>query len=155
MRSDAQKCAPRIPAHMASIKAMLYYNDSGKFSENLIDNANFTLWNTNIGEGSAAGPSNSLFVVVEVIGDARKVPLCGSDSLIVILQAKGKPAVRQQIKRLSFEGHEPGVIGSVVPKEHHFEGFWLHDTGCEAVTIRAQVNQQTAVRKTVGFECGE
>jgi hypothetical protein len=150
----AQKCATGVPAQLKSIKAMLYYNDTGKFSDNLIDNADFVLWNAIIGEGSAAGPSTSMFVVVEVMGDA-KPNICQTDSLTVTIQQTGKPASRRQVSRLSFYGTEAGVQGSYVAKQNHFEAFWVYETGCLPVTITAQVNQQKSVTKTIDFQCGE
>lgn len=153
-RARAQKCVTGAPAQLKSIKAMLYYNDSGKFSENLVDNADFTLWNTIIGEGSAAGPSTSLFVVVEVMGDARP-NICQTDNLTVTLQQKGKPATRRQVRHLSFFGKELGVQGSYVAQSNHFEAFWVYDTGCLPIAIIAQINQQKSVTKTIDFKCGE
>jgi hypothetical protein len=148
--SSAQKCQPRGAARVGSIKGMLFYGDTGGFSENVIDNAKFNLFNIGIGEGSAAGPSSNLFVVVEVFGDIRP-NRCPSapDSLTIVTQEQGKPPISRHIKFLNFLGRGGANI------EHHFEGFWVYDVRCSALTISAQVNQQTAMRKKVDFTCGE
>jgi hypothetical protein len=134
----------RFPAHLVSVKAMLYYTDTGKFSEDLISAPDLALWNTIIGEGSAKGPANSLLIVVEVAGDGGP-NVYTSDKLVVAMQVQGKPPSRKQISHLVFS-----------PSGQHFEALWLDGIGCAGpVTITAQVNQQPLVQKKLDFQCGE
>jgi hypothetical protein len=62
---------------ISAIHAKLFYNETradattdtavgGTFSENIIGNDDFVLWNTIIGEGSAKGYSNQTVVIVSV-----------------------------------------------------------------------------------------
>jgi hypothetical protein len=75
----ATNIAQTVPYKIENIKAFLYYNQGkgednsgGTFSENIIDNEQFFLFNTIIGEGSAKGQSNQTMVVVEISGKPEK-----------------------------------------------------------------------------------
>ena len=56
--------APKISA----IRAQLYYEQTGKFSDDILADKNLSLWNTIIGEGGSGGASNFTLVTVEVRG---------------------------------------------------------------------------------------
>lgn len=130
-------------AKLASISAQLFYSNTGTFSGNILDNPNFALWNTIIGEGSAAGPSTSTFVLVKLVGDGRK-DFLSADVLTVTTQAEGKASVKRRIDNLNFsKGGE------------YYEGTWLYGTGCLPLTITVQVNQQPPVKRKIDFRCGE
>jgi len=141
---DGAQVKEHFPARLISIKAMLYYTDTGKFSEDILSAPDFYLWNTIIGEGSAKGPAKSIIIVVDVAGDGGP-NVYSSDTLVVTTQLKGKLPSRKQINHLDF-----------APSGQHFEAFWLDEIGCAGpVTITVQVNQQPPVRKRLDFQCGE
>jgi hypothetical protein len=118
---------------------MLSYKNTGKLSENILDNPNFILWNTLIGEGSAEGPSTEALLTVELSGNVSS-----TDKLTVTTQAEGKPPVKTQFKNLVFS-HEGTNV----------ERIWLHDTACSVITISVQLNDDPSVKKSLNFECGE
>src|SRR5437764_8477089 len=62
------KSAAPPPFKITAIKAMLFFDEKGTFSDDLFTQPNLALWNTIIGEGSAGSPSNSTLVLVEVSG---------------------------------------------------------------------------------------
>ena len=135
------------PYKIAAIKAMLFYDDKGTFSRDVLAKPDFAFWNTIIGEGDAQGPSNSTLVVVEVAGKpspneplpARKVELTAVASGKVLL------------KRTT----DIGLFGD---NGKFFAAFWLYGTGCHPVKIIARVIGQTpptSATKTIPFACGE
>src|ERR1043165_7972125 len=63
------KVAPKITA----IRAQLYYDAKGTFSDDLLTQKDLALWNTIIGEGSAGTASTSTFVTVDIGG--RNLPV--------------------------------------------------------------------------------
>src|SRR5437773_6790342 len=62
VRSQTQKVPP---FKVASIKAMLFYEDKGTFSKDVLADPNFALWNAIMGGGSAEGNSWSTLVLVK------------------------------------------------------------------------------------------
>ena len=51
-----------------SIGVHLFYNESGSFSENILEAEEFVLWNVIVGGGSAAEPSDRFLVKVRLKG---------------------------------------------------------------------------------------
>jgi hypothetical protein len=127
-----------------SVKAFLYYTDTGTFSENVIDSKNFEFWNVIIGEGSAKGPSDATMVVVEVVGRSN---------------------LTQPIPKIEFTATESGKAKlSRISHVHldrngkYFAAFWIYDTGCAEVTINVKLSDQTkspSIEKKIPFSCGE
>ena len=66
--TNSGKAAPQPPFKITAIKAMLFFDEKGTFSDDLLTQPNLSLWNTIIGEGSAGSSSNSTLVLVEVSG---------------------------------------------------------------------------------------
>lgn len=135
------------PYRITAIKAMLFYEQKGTFSDDILADKNIALWNTIIGEGSAGSPSNSTLVMVEVTGKkdaeapttARKVELMATDSKKVVL----KRAYDISLLEESGKFYAP---------------FWLYDTGCNHIKLTARIIGQTqpsTMTRTIPFECGE
>lgn len=140
------KSAAPPPFKITAIKAMLFYDEKGTFSDDLFTQTNLALWNTIIGEGSAGSPSNSTLVLVEVSGaydpnsttPNRKIEFTATESRRVIL------------RRL--------IEISIGKNGKFYAPFWLYDTGCGHVKLSARIIGQTqasSMTKTIPFECGE
>ena len=136
------KVAPKITA----IRAQLFYDATGTFSDDILTRKDLALWNTIIGEGSAGGPSTSTFVTVEISGrhlavGATKVEITASGTKKGIIQ-KRVLAVDIYDERTKF-----------------FAPMWLHDTGCDPIKISARLigagAPATVVTRRIPFECGE
>lgn len=129
---------------IASVKAYLFYNHSGSFSENVIDNPDFVFWNTIIGEGSAKEPSEAVLVDVVIEGppgsyEPRSVELSATDASGSILK-----------KSLD--------IGILSDKGEYHAGFWLYETGCVPVRLTVKILGQSGevkIIKEIPFACGE
>lgn len=141
----ASPVAAPPPYRIAAMRASLFYSDTGTFSENILDNPHFTLWNTIIGEGSARGPSEATLVVVEIAG----APGAHAEgrTLQFIATSRDTTMVRRR-----------SPIGILSAKGRYFAGFWLHGTGCRRITLSATITGQSPVSrmtKVIPFACGE
>lgn len=135
------------------IKAKLFYNENkavdnsvvGSFSENIIDNNEFVLWNTIIGEGSAEGYSNQTLVIVELSSNS----ISNKKQEIRLTAFTGKNIVFQQVKSI-FIVNDLALYNVI---------FVLDETGCEELTIKADILSHNKVvstyNKKILFECGE
>lgn len=136
------KIAPKISA----VRAQLFYDASGTFSDDILANKDLSLWNTIIGEGSAGEPSTSTFVSVVISG--RNIPL---GSLKIEITATGRKNRLIQKKLLDVDLYDE--------RAKFFAPFWLYDTGCEEIKISARLIGKGAsavpVVKKIPFACGE
>ena len=53
---------------VVSLEVNLFYNESGSLSEDIVEAKDFILWNTIIGEGSAAEPSDRFLLKIKFSG---------------------------------------------------------------------------------------
>lgn len=127
---------------VSAIQARLFHENTGTFSENVLTEKGFDLWNTPFDW------TYSNFVGVEIDGvpeyldtprrielTARYVPLGGRRSLLV-----------RQIER-ARNGSESGKA---------YAGFWIRNTGCEPVHLTARLaGRQQRLKATINFGCGE
>lgn len=136
----------RVAPKIAAIRAQLFYEPTGKFSQDILAAKDFSLWNTIIGEGSAEAPSSSTFVTVEITGRNLDV-----GSLKVEITATGDKNKLLVKKLIEVEIYDQ--------RTRFFAPLWLYDTGCEKIKISARLIGKgapaTAVTKTIPFECGE
>jgi hypothetical protein len=134
--------APKI----AAIRAQLYFERTGTFSNDVLASGENTLWNTIIGEGGAGAPSNFTLVTVEVQG--KDVPM---DAVKVQITARGfkRRIVGQRTIRVSIYDDATKFIAPL----------FLHDTGCDEIEVSARLVgkgvDKTTVKKVIPFKCGE
>lgn len=141
--ASAQDAAP---ATITDIRAQLYYERTGTFSEDVISEAGFVFWNTIIGEGEAADASSFTLVTAEVAG--RNVPF-GEVSVELVAR--------------TADGEELGAASALVTIYDAATTFYapllLADTGCRPVAITARLVGEgvdpTPVSETIPFRCGE
>ena len=136
----AQRPAPP-PFRIAAVKAMLFYGQTGTFSADLFGPSAPTLQNVSTGEGQAI----ATLVVVEIAGrpdayaPARRVALTAiAGGLALLSRSLG--------------------IGRPADDGRFHTAFWLYDTGCAPIVIRARIIGQaedSSVQKTLNFRCGD
>ena len=139
-----------------SLKGFLFYNQNkigeksgGTLSENIIDNKDFYLWNTIIGEGSAKGTSQNTLIVVEIINNPKEHSINGNVRLTVT-DEKNK-VIFTQVQDYSI--FEKGNIFSAP--------FLLYETGCGNIKIKAELLDKSKkkviskMEKSIEFNCGE
>lgn len=135
---------------IANMQAMLFFENTGKFSPDVFTNQ-VNLWNTTIEGASREGASESMLVVVEIRSEGkgrlprnRKVQLTARYR-IADRGGQGKPAFFSKTMTIN--------IGS---DEKFFAAFWLYETGCHPVELTARiVGQKGILRKKINFGCGE
>lgn len=135
---------------LANMQAMLFFENTGKFSPDVFTNQ-VNLWNTTIEGTSREGASESMLVVVEVRAEGegriptnRKVQLTARYR-IADRSGHGKPAFFSKTMTVN--------IGSAYK---FFAAFWLYDTGCHPVELTARiVGQRGRLRKKINLGCGE
>jgi len=134
------------PFKITAIKAMLFFDEKGTFSDDLFTQPNLALWNTIIGEGSAGSPSNSTLVLVEVSGQYDPNSTTPNRKVEFTATLSGKILLRRLTEiRMGKDGK-------------YYAPFWLNDTGCGHVKLSARIIGQTqpsSMTKTIPFECGE
>lgn len=117
---------------------------SGNFSPNVIDNQEFALWNTIIGEGSAEGYSNQTIVIVEISAKG----MSNKDQTLKLTAKSGKKTLTQQQNFSCVDCAKPYKVL-----------FILNETGCEKVSLKAELLNNNKVvstlNKSIDFECGE
>lgn len=142
----AQKPAAKAPTvKIGAMTARLFYEATGRFSEDVLSDPNASLWNTIIGEGSSGGASTSTLVTVEVRGPAGE--FVEGRSVELTATAAGKPMLKKSVPVNLFTNE--GKL---------YVGFWLYGTGCEHVALTARVLGQgtpSSLSKTIKFDCGE
>lgn len=137
------------PYQIAAIRAFLYFDQKGTFSENIIDNPIYesgALWNTIIGVGGEPdSASNSTMIVVELKGkrgdyvSKRKLDFVANEGEHIILQKTSKLGVFSENGRF-------------------YAAFWLYGTGCVPITLSAKLVGQATdskLEKKIDFKCGE
>ena len=136
--------AQESPYKIVNIKAYLYFENKGTFSENILDNPNFILWNTIIGEGSAKSSSNSTMVVIEINGN----PLKHISQRIEFVAMENNKVKIKQILDFTINDNN----------DKYFAVFWLYNTGCNPIKISAKILGQkddNKIETTIPFQCGE
>jgi hypothetical protein len=136
----AQRKAPS-PYKVSAVKAMLFYEQTGAFSSNVLADPKIAIQNRQI----ALGRSTATLVVVEIAGDPgafdprRKVVFAATDGRMLKFSRTSDTGV------LSEEGK-------------FYVAFWLYDTGCYPVTITARLTGQSpisSVKEIIKFRCGD
>jgi len=141
-------------SEIRNISAKLFYNGNnelreknvaGNFSENIIDNPDFTLWNIIIGAGSAEGYSNQTIVIVTVYSEG----LSNQEQTLKLTATANR-------KVISKESRKFDCIGDNVEYKMLF---LLNDTGCDEIILDAELINSgkivSSMSKTINFGCGE
>lgn len=144
--------------HIAAVQAKLFFSQTGTFSEDVLANPDFALWNTPVGEGSAEAPSNSTFIVVVIEVGAPRTEEHKRRLHFTASYKYGSVTESNAIKVENIQIQQTRAIGSFGKDGRSYVGFWLHDTGCEPVNLTAEITGQApvkVVKKRIDFKCGE
>lgn len=150
--SNAQSAGRTVSQQVkiAGIQARLFYDTNANFSGDVFS-GEVNLWNTVIEGASRDGSSLAMMVVVEITAHGEgNVP----ENKRVELTA------RYRIED-GTNGGRPAYFRKVIPFHIRENGkaytaFWLYETGCYPVTLRARVvGTRHATSKTISLGCGE
>lgn len=132
---------PAPPFRITALKAMLFYGQTGTFSPDLFGPATPILQNVPTG----AGQATATLVVVEVTG--RPDAYAPARKLVFTATAARRPLLTKTL-----------AIGRPSEDGKFYVAFWLYDTGCTPVVLKAQIvgqAQDSALQKTLNFKCGD
>ena len=135
--------AAAAPGRIGVMKVMLWYEETGRLSENIAPPRTVNLWNTCIGEGDAQENANDVLFTVEVRTSGQQ-----NVSQQLTLTATGPKGV--VLSRRVFTSILTGDNGSAsLP-------LWVKNVGCGAgpVTFSARLGSQSR-SFTLQFEGGE
>ncbi len=125
---------------IADIEVRLLYETSGTLSEDVSDNPEFYLWNTIIGEGSAAEPANDVLVTARIEGPGEHN--LGSPLTMVVRDEIGRTIAQRSIAYL-------------YARSSTARSLFLDDVGCAgALTFEARLGNSVRTEE-VTFDCGE
>jgi len=140
-----------------SLKGFLFYNQENfddklcdSFSENIIDNSDFSLFNTIVGEGSAKGPSTNTLIIVDIIYNPN-ISYSNGNVRLIVTDKKNKVIFTQMQNYYLIS--EKGNTYSAP--------FLLYDTGCGYLKIKAELIGRSkkgvisVMEKNIEFNCGE
>jgi hypothetical protein len=126
---------------ISALKARLFYEHTGTFSEDLLEEPKMVLRNRR----TAQGRSTAILVVIELTGEPeafdpqRKLVFAATDS-----------------HTLKFR--KTYTVGILSEEGKFFIGFWLYDTGCYPVTLTAHLTGQPSsdlIKQVINFSCGD
>jgi hypothetical protein len=132
---------PSAVPSIGKIQMQLFYEDSGRLSADIASPAEFSGWNTVIGEGSAAEPANDLLVTVEILADdAESI----SEPLSVTVRGN-----RKMLAQRRFTNVLPSADGRT------WKALWLTDVACAGhVEVTASIGRSTRTA-ALSLDCGE
>lgn len=141
----AQAAGPAAPK-IGAIRAQLYYEETGKLSNDILSDKDLSLWNTIIGEGGAGGASNYTLVTVEVQG--KDVPVGA-----VKVQVTARNSKRKIIAMNTAD------VSIYDAKTRFNAPLFLYNTGCDEIEISASLLgkgiSRNEVKAKIPFACGE
>ena len=140
---DAASAASTRGIEVGALRAHLWYEETGRLSENIAPPVAFSAFNTIIGEGQAAEIANDLFLTAEVLSNGRgqnvDVPL--------VLE------VRDSAGRILATRTVDSVLTS--PQGKSVKGLWAYDIGCSGeITFSARLGGLSR-SVDLDFVCGE
>lgn len=137
----AQAVAP-APVELGDIRMHLFYEETGRLSDDVSPPRNFAAWNTPIGGGEAEEPANGLLVVAEIRTDGQqnvRTPL--------------RVTARNERGRLLADSRFIEMLTSEAGRAYF--PLWLRDAGCAGIiTVTATLGSQSKT-ESLTLHCGE
>lgn len=140
--------APAPPLKISGIEARLFYQASGRLSDDLLSrDPAFSGWNTVIGEGASGGAADDLLVQVklEPLDRTAAADEVFSAQPVVVTARAGRKVVGKRT-----------FTGTLIPANGAaWKALYLRDIGCSGdLTIEAVAGRQRRTAKLT-FACGE
>jgi hypothetical protein len=132
---------PPLPYTISALKAMLFYEHTGTFSQDILAEPKVVIRNRR----TAQGRSTATLVVIELTGEPetfdpqRKLVFAATD-----------------LHSLKFK--KTSTVGILSEEGKFFIGFWLYNTGCYPVTLTARLTGQPSpvfIKQVINFSCGD
>ncbi|MBB4858969.1 hypothetical protein HNO88_002295 [Novosphingobium chloroacetimidivorans] len=136
---------PARPVRIGGIEARLFYQTSGKLSDDLLARKEpFVGWNTVIGEGPVDDAASDLLVDVKLTGSGVDEQSVDDPLEIWVTDKAGKTLAKRTITNL------------LVPYQGALHNaLWLRDVGCAGkLTFHARFRMQVKTA-ALSLDCGE
>ncbi|MBK9529849.1 MAG: hypothetical protein IPO41_16400 [Acidobacteria bacterium] len=135
---------------IANVTAKLFYDTDGKFSDDVFS-GKVNLWNTVLEGSSRDGSSSAMLIVVEIeaYGDGNPPK-----------QKQVELTAKYRIANGTLQGRAAN-FHKIVPADirtngKSFSGFWIYETGCYPLELKARiVGQKNVLTKKINLGCGE
>ena len=121
-----------------SVDVYIFYNESGSFSENILEAEEFILWNTVVGGGSAEEPSDRFLIRVQLKGSKNTY---ATDPVALAVRAKESGEVLYTETYAGFQFMEAGIA---------YRASMVAGHNCQPLVIEVG-----SVRRALPFRCGE
>ena len=127
---------------VGAIRMQLFYEETGRLSRDIAPPADFTGWNTIIGEGSAEEAANDLLVLIEVRGAA-------GETVVQPLSVVARGGNNKVIAQRRFADLLTSAQGRT------WKALWLADVGCAGrIEVTATIGRWTR-KSAINLDCGE
>ena len=121
-----------------SVDVYLFYNESGSFSENILEAEEFILWNTVAGGGSAEEPSDRFLIRVQLKGSKNTYV---TDPVALAVKTEESEEVVYTETYAGFQFTEAGIA---------YRASMVAGHNCQPLVIEVG-----SVRRALPFRCGE
>ncbi|MBV1688021.1 hypothetical protein KRR38_10125 [Novosphingobium sp. G106] len=134
--------AEPVPAHLQGPQVRLWYEESGRLSEDIAPPRSITLWNTIIGEGEAEEIANDALFTIHV-------RTSGEQNLAQPLFLSATDKASKILAQRTFKSILTSKDGNaVVP-------LWVRDIGCAGTVVFAARIGSERQSFSIDFPCGE
>jgi len=121
-----------------SVDVYLFYNESGSFSENILEAEEFVLWNTVAGGGSAEEPSDRFLIRIQLKGSKNTYV---TDPVALAVKTEESEEVVYTETYAGFQFTEAGIV---------YRASMVAGHNCQPLVIEVG-----SVRRALPFRCGE
>lgn len=131
-----------VGSYLANPAVRLWYEETGRLSENIAPPIKFTLWNTIIGEGDAEEHANDALFTIDIRSDGEQNVV--QPLIMAVTDKRGKILASRTIRNI-LTGEKGNATAAL----------WIRDVGCAgSVTFSALMG--ASKRSThLEFDCGE
>jgi hypothetical protein len=128
---------------LGAIQVRLWYEGTGRLSENIAPPVSFDAWNTIIGEGAAAENADDALATVEILSGGHEANVPGP-LIIEARDYRGRIVARRVVTNLLTSRAGRAV-----------RGLWLQEVGCAGI-IRVSARLGPMQRSVqISLPCGE
>jgi hypothetical protein len=142
LASGAQICAQTTSVQLNKLQVRLWYQETGRLSDNIAPPMTPTLWNTMIGEGQAEENANDVLFTAQILTDGEQ--FVDKPAVLTATNAAGKVLAKR-----TFPSTLTGQAGGAVLP------LWVEDIACAGVVVfSARIGSEKS-SFSIDFACGE
>jgi hypothetical protein len=132
----------QVGGYLANPAVRLWYEETGRLSNNILETDEFYLWNTIIGEGSAEEQANDTLFTIDLRSDGEQF----IDQGLTLTAINSEGAV---IAQRTYDSVLTGTNGKMTA------ALWVQNVGCAGTVIFKATFGQATRTASLDFDCGE